>query len=73
MLLKPLCRLQLIKTLKQSDAISPEIELGCSDKKHEKGFYLCFPLFIFIYLFKNSHSKVLIEIMDLTFKLEYPG
>lgn len=53
MLLKPLYRLQLIKkkikkikTLKQSDAISPEIELGCGDKKHEKVF-----IYVFNYLF----------------------
>lgn len=30
------------QTLKQSDAISPEIELGCGDKKHEKGFICAF-------------------------------
>lgn len=34
------------KTLKQSDAISPEIELGCGDKKHEKVF-----IYVFNYLF----------------------
>lgn len=60
MLLKPLCRLQLIKTLKQSDAISLEIELGCGDKKHEKRFlFMCyiiylFFIYIFIYLFSEK-------------------
>lgn len=60
-------RLQLIKTLKQSDAISPEIQLGI--KTWHEFFYLCVELFV--YLLKNSHSKLLMEIMDFTSKLEY--
>lgn len=47
MLPEPLCRLQLIKTLKQSDTITPEIELGCGDINLEQiSIYVHYYLFI---------------------------